>query len=217
MSVTKSAVVLTAALLMAAGCGSTGSSGAAGAPSTPPATSDTGSAPSTPTSSPTTTTTTTTKTSGASGQGAGTARCHSADLKIVWKVDPGGGAAGSQGSYLIFTNTSGRTCTLYGFPGVSFVAGDQGTQVGSAFQRNEGTKKKTVSVAPGKTAYSQLVLVNASVFDKADCKAVQARGFRVYPPEETAAVFVSQSQTACSLPGKGVGVVWPIVAGSPAT
>lgn len=211
MSVSKSAVVLTAALLMAAGCTSTGSNAAAPAPapSTPSATSETGSAPSTPVSSPATT-------KAASGQGAGTTRCRSSDLKIVWKVDPGGGAAGSQGSYLIFTNTSAGTCTLYGFPGVSFVAGDQGTQVGDAFRRNEGPKK-TVSVAPGKTAYSQLVLVNASVYDKADCKPVSARGFRVYPPEETASVFVSQSQTACSAKGKGVGVVWPIVAGSPAT
>jgi hypothetical protein len=112
--------------------------------------------------------------------------------------------------------SSKSTCTLYGFPGVSFVAGDQGKQVGDAFTRVTGSSKKTVSVAPGKQANAQLVLVNPSVYEKSDCKPVAVRGFRVYPPEETAAVFVSASQTACSAPGKGVGVVYAIVAGPPA-
>jgi hypothetical protein len=221
MSVTKPAAVLAAALFLVAGCSSTGNptgSSAASAPAadtpsadTPTASSRTGSAPlSTPSSKSTT--------SSASGQGGGTSRCHTAGLKVSWAADPGGGAAGSQGSFLIFTNTSKSTCTLYGYPGVSFVAGDKGTQVGDAFTRSPGGQQKlTVTVAAGKTAYSQLVLVNEGVYDKAACRPVQVRGFRVYPPDETAAVFVSSPQTACSAKGKGVGRVVPIVAGSPAT
>jgi hypothetical protein len=216
MSFTKPAAVLAAALFLAAGCSSTGKPVAsAPAESTPPATSQAGAAPlSAPSPAPTTRSTT----SSASGQGAGTARCQSSQLKLTWAADPGGGAAGSQGSFLIFTNTSKTTCTLYGYPGVSFVAGDKGTQVGNAFTRSPGGQQKlTVKLAAGKTAYSQLVLVNDGVYDKADCQPEQVRGFRVYPPDETAAVFVSSPRNACSAKGKGVGQVFPIVAGSPAT
>jgi hypothetical protein len=42
---------------------------------------------------------------------------------------------------------------------------------------------------------------------------VAIRGFRVYPPDETAAVFVSQPQQACSVAGHGVGRVQPIASG----
>jgi hypothetical protein len=46
------------------------------------------------------------------------------------------------------------------------------------------------------------------------CDPVAVRGFRVYPPDETTSVFVSQPQTACSAKGKGVGGVAPITLAS---
>jgi hypothetical protein len=46
------------------------------------------------------------------------------------------------------------------------------------------------------------------------CKPVPVRGCRVYPPDETAAVFVSAPQKACSVKNRGVGQVQPIAAGA---
>lgn len=204
------AVVVAATVLMVSGCASGSSTTTA-----PPAatTSPTASAAAGAGSAPSPDATTAKPDSG--GQAAAAiARCRSTDLKVTWTADQGGGAAGSQGSFLIFTNTTSKTCSLYGYPGVSFVAGDQGTQVGDAFTRSEAAKK-TVNVSAGGSAHAQIVTVNWQNYSEGDCKPVSVRGFRVYPPDETAAVFVSQPQTACSAKNKGVGQVFPIVAGQP--
>lgn len=140
---------------------------------------------------------------------AGTPRCHTADLKLTVTADPGGGAAGRHGEFLTFANASSHPCTLYGFPGVSFVAGDQGTQVGDAFTRG-GDAKQKITLTAGAKARATIVLVTPENFDAADCKPVQARGYRVYPPDETASIFVSRPQKACSAKGTGVGEVEPI-------
>jgi len=186
-------------LVALAACSSPGSPSAAPTPSAAPATSvpatsATGAAPAT------------------SAASAGTPRCHTADLKVTDTPDPAGGAAGHHGEFLIFTNSSGHRCTLYGYPGVSFVAGDQGKQVGDAFSRSGGARK-TITLAAGAAAHATIQLVTTGVYDEADCKPAQVRGYRIYPPDETAAVFVSRPQTVCSAKGKGVGQVHPIAAG----
>jgi hypothetical protein len=140
-----------------------------------------------------------------------TARCHIADLKVAVDPNKGGGAAGSQGAYLAFTNRSGKTCTLYGYPGVSFVAGDNGAQVNVPFTRTAGAKS-TIRLAAGGKAYAPILLVDYLNYPAGDCKPVAIRGYRVYPPDETAAVFVSAPQKVCSVKNKGVGRVQPIVA-----
>jgi hypothetical protein len=145
---------------------------------------------------------------GATGSNS-TTRCHTADLKLTIAPDEGGGAAGTEFEALVFTNKSARTCTLYGYPGVSFVTGDNGTQVNDAFTRTDG-EKTTVSLAPGAVAHASIGLPSVANFVAATCKPVAVRGFRVYPPDETAAVFLSAAQQACSTKGQGVGQVLPI-------
>ena len=191
-------------LVALAACSSPSTPSAAPTPTTPgaapassvPATTATGAAPAT----------------SATGTGTAIPRCHTADLKVTDTPDPAGGAAGHHGEFLIFTNSSGHKCTLYGYPGVSFVAGDQGDQVGDAFSRSGGTKK-TITLTAGAAAHATILLVTPGVYDEADCKPEQVRGYRIYPPDETAAVFVSRPQTACSAKGKGVGQIHPITAG----
>jgi hypothetical protein len=138
-----------------------------------------------------------------------TTRCHTADLKVTIAPDEGGGAAGTEFEAVVFTNKSTRTCTLYGYPGVSFVTGDNGTQVNDAFTRTDG-EKKIISLAPGAAAHASIGLPSVANFAAATCKPVPIRGFRVYPPDETAAVFVSAAQQACSTKGHGVGQVLPV-------
>jgi hypothetical protein len=177
-----------------------------------PATSATGAPPSDP--APTTTATTeSTSAATSGGASAGTPRCHTADLKVSVTSDPAGGATNHHGEFLIFANSSAHKCTLYGYPGVSFVAGDQGAQVGAAFIRG-GSGKKTITLAAGAKAHVTIVLVSTGVFEAADCKPVKVRGYRIYPPDETAAIFVSRPQTACSAKDAGTGEVQPVAPGT---
>jgi uncharacterized protein DUF4232 len=98
---------------------------------------------------------------------------------------------------LVFTNRGNRSCELQGFPGVSYVAGDDGHQVGSAAART-GDRGKSVPIAPGGTASAQLRQVNVANFDAATCQPTPVRGLRVYPPGETAAIFVPLGGTGCA-------------------
>ncbi|WP_327003062.1 DUF4232 domain-containing protein [Dactylosporangium sp. NBC_01737] len=124
---------------------------------------------------------------------------------------PGGGSAGSVWSWLIFTNTSGRTCTLYGFPGVSYVTGASGAQINDPAERDGGTPAK-VSLAPGKGAHAVLRTGHPEMFPEETCRPVRAAGYRVYVPDETASVFVPLSRPVCSangVNGTTVSAVYP--------
>jgi Protein of unknown function (DUF4232) len=205
-------VLLTAVPLavLLAGCSSGDKTSAAPTPSVPTAstpaadaTESTGDAPAT-----------TPPTSAGNGTGAAvSSRCHTSELKVTVAADEGGGAAGSNYESLVFTNAGKRTCTIYGYPGVSYVAGDQGTQINDPFQRTAASNKKTISLKPGAAGHATIGIPNYQNYPAADCKASDIRGFRVYPPDETASVFVSQPMKACTVKGKGVGLVYPIVAG----
>lgn len=137
-----------------------------------------------------------------------TGRCHTADLAL--RLGGGDAAAGTQHESLVFTNRSATTCTLYGYPGVSWVTGDQGTQVNDPFERIDANRRTHLTLRPGQHANAVLVTHTAENFPAATCKPIPVRGFRVYPPDETAAIFVPQSQTACSVRGVGLAQVAPL-------
>ena len=109
----------------------------------------------------------------------------------------GDAAAGSVYRPLIFTNTGRATCELHGFPGVSYVAGDDGHQVGPAAEMS-GERGGQVVIAPGRTAMAPLQLVNVQNFDAAVCRPTPVRGLRVYPPGDTTALFVPMDGTGCA-------------------
>jgi len=106
-------------------------------------------------------------------------------------------------------NTGSTTCTLYGYPGVSWVRGSAGTQTGAAAVRSadpSGTEK-VVTLAPGATASAPLDIVDAAVIPPSECKPVAVRGLRIYPPGQQAALFLSLPTAAggygeCSLTTK---------------
>jgi hypothetical protein len=94
---------------------------------------------------------------------------------------------------LRFRNSGSSSCTLDGYPGVSWVAGTDGHQVGAAAQRqsdNSGSAEQAVTLAPGALASAPLDIVDAAVIPPAECKPVPVRGLRVYPPGQTAALFL---------------------------
>ncbi|MFD9739051.1 DUF4232 domain-containing protein [Umezawaea sp. NPDC059074] len=137
---------------------------------------------------------------------SGPAGCKSADLAVTLTPDQGGGGMNKNREVLTFTNKGAAECTLQGSPGVSFVTGDAGTQVGAPATK-EAEGGAVVPLAPGASATSALAITNADVFDPAECAPADVRGLRVYPPGETAAVFVDHQQKACSAPEKSTMVV----------
>lgn len=116
-----------------------------------------------------------------------TPECTSAGLAVT--VAYGDSAMSHTGWNLRFTNVGTKPCVIVGFPGVSYVAGDKGIQVGAAAER-EGKIGPQLTLAPGHTAYSLVIGTVAAVFDPPVCRPTPVRGFRVYPPDQTAAKFV---------------------------
>jgi Protein of unknown function (DUF4232) len=107
------------------------------------------------------------------------------------------GAAGSVIVPLVLTNAGSRTCELRGFPGVSYVTGDDGHQVGAAAAMS-GPRGGEVVLKPGAAAAAQLQLVNVANFDAAVCKPTPVRGLRVYPPGDTTSLYVERAGTGCA-------------------
>ena len=121
--------------------------------------------------------------------------CKANELKP--SIGRGEGAAGTVFRPLRLTNSGGRTCTIQGFPGVSYVAGDDGHQVGPAAFR-EGTKGGVVNLAPGETAFATVGFVQVQNFDPSVCKPTPVRGLRIYPPHDTASLFLPMEGTGCA-------------------
>jgi hypothetical protein len=124
---------------------------------------------------------------GGTASGAGTCTVASLTGSITFG---GGGGAGSQYRNLALRNTGSTACTLQGWPGVSFVGGGNGRQLGAAASLDRGSAHPTVTLAPGATAYAALRVVQAANSEPGACTAVTPDGFRVYPPGSKQALFV---------------------------
>jgi hypothetical protein len=83
---------------------------------------------------------------------------------------------------------------MTGWPGVSFVAGSHGTQVGAPASRQG--RPTLVGLPPGATATA--ILQVADPGDFGSCTMREVRGFRIYPPNQRDAVFVAHAGTACA-------------------
>lgn len=126
-----------------------------------------------------------------------TPRCSTRGLEVWLGVGAGGGQAGSTNYPMEFTNTSGQSCHLYGYPGVS--AELAGHQVGSPARRNNAVAPQTVTLAAGATAHAVLQITDVSALP--GCKPVTAAGLRVYPPGAFTAANIPFRFRACSVAG----------------
>lgn len=192
-------IVVTIATLAAGAC--------TAAPSTPGAPTSTAAAP-TPTSAaastPTPTAVPTSATVRPTSAGA-VPNCATSELKGSLGQEED--AAGSAYAPLLLTNSGTRTCELRGFPGVSYVAGADGHQVGPAAAM-DGPRGGEVVLKPGAAAAAQLQLVNVANFDAAACQPTPVRGLRVYPPGDTASLYIAWAGTGCAItpPGNQLSV-----------
>ncbi len=100
-----------------------------------------------------------------------------------------------------FTNHSGSSCALYGYPGVSFVGDGNGTQLGAAARRSSDGKERTVDLGAGETTTALLQIANAGNFDAKSCAPTTSDGFRVYPPASKTSAYVSYKTQACQRSG----------------
>jgi hypothetical protein len=97
---------------------------------------------------------------------------------------------------LNLTNTGPESCVLRGFAGVSLAADAAGAPIGAPATRDEATAPTDVLLAPGQTGSAILRYTQAGNYP--DCAMVDAAGYRVYPPEDTASLFLPQPTKACS-------------------
>lgn len=173
--------VFTAALLAA--CASSAPSSAGSPTSSAPSSAGSGSSPASATP---------TGASGAPGS------CPTSGLHAVVNRVPGGGAAGTIYVAIDFTNVSGHTCTMYGFPGVSFVTGHPGSQIGAAATRQTTFPSQTVTLPAAGSAHAWLGITDTGNYPPSACRPVTARTVRIYPPNQFAPLYVPFTTTACS-------------------
>ena len=131
---------------------------------------------------------------------AGAAACATSALKVTVPKGQGNAAAGSSYYPIQFANVSGASCTLYGYPGVSFVTAPGGRQIGPAATRNPAAARQLVTVSPGQTAHAEQQVINAENYPPADCGLVTAHWLKIYPPNQTGPAYVSFTAQACSKP-----------------
>jgi hypothetical protein len=137
-------------------------------------------------------------TQSSSAPSAATAGCPSSGLKVVVNVSQAGAAAGSTYYPIKFTNTSGSTCTLFGYPGVSFASGPGGSRIGRAASRNPAGQPVTVTLANGASAHATVQIAEADNYPQSTCKPVTAHWLKVYPPNQTTPLWVNFTTQACS-------------------
>ena len=188
LALTAAALICTAAV---AGCASSGSS-------SQPATSGSTTPASPTTAAPASSSGNTPAVASPSSPAAGPAACPTSSLRV--KLGAAQGYAGGVYVVLDFTNTSGSTCTLYGYPGVSLVSGPPYTQIGLAAKRSTSTPRKLVTLAPGATANAQLQIVDALNYPPASCGPTKATALKIYPPNQTVPVYLPNTSSGCTKP-----------------
>ena len=132
---------------------------------------------------------------------ASTPPCATSGLEVWLGLGVGGAAAGSTYYPIEFTNVTGHTCHLFGFPGVSAIY--EGHQAGSPARwvTSPFFPERTVTLAPGATAHTVLQIVDVANFPAAKCGPVTATALKVYPPGQFSATDILFSFRACSVKG----------------
>ncbi|WP_399893754.1 DUF4232 domain-containing protein [Streptomyces sp. BBFR51] len=104
-------------------------------------------------------------------------RCHTSELRAaVGRVDPG---AGQRNFPVVLTNTSERTCTLYGYPGAAFVDASGG-QLGPDPERTPASPE-TVTLTPGRSAWAGLSFSSPQI---SGARTATPAALLVTPPDE---------------------------------
>ena len=113
--------------------------------------------------------------------------CSMAALRLT--ALRGSGFQGREFAQILFTNKSTKSCTLFGFPGVSLRRA--GALLGQPASR-EPVTPKTVTLRPGESATSDIT-------DFSTCNAPRSDTVRVYPPDSKLFVDLPLDLRGCSI------------------
>jgi Protein of unknown function (DUF4232) len=147
--------------------------------------------------------------SGSAGTAGSASGCQSGNLAVTAGV--GQGTAGSVYATVTFTNHGSRTCTLYGYPGVSVGTGAPFHQVGMGAAENPSPPRELVTLTPGGAASAVLQVADAGNYSTGQCRPKHTSELQVYPPNQTQALDVAYHTTGCAGPVRQltVSVVQP--------
>jgi Protein of unknown function (DUF4232) len=187
-----SRAVLLLCVAVTAGCASAATSSA------PPATSGSASAPASSNPAPSVAVSTAAAAPSPTLTPPATAAAACATSALLVRLGVAEGYAGGADYVIDFTNQSGAACTMYGYPGVSLVTGPPYAQIGLAAQRDNTAPVKLVTLIPGAMATAELQVVDAHNFSPQICRPVSATHLRVYPPNQTAPVYLASTSFGCA-------------------
>lgn len=168
-----------------------------------------------PTTAPITTPTTSGSSATSTTSGPKTNSCATRDLNI--SIGSPNGTAGAIHYVLTYLNAGTSSCTLFGYPGVSFLAAD-GSQIGSPAQRTTGVGFSSVALAPGAVVYSGVSVTDPGI---PPCSSAgSATRVQVFPPGETHAALVVPAGgiAVCSSPNTPSyrsAIIGPLVSSTP--
>ena len=134
--------------------------------------------------------------------------CRTSQLRL--SIGGSEGAAGTQYQPLVLTNQGG-TCTLHGYPGVSFLD-SSGRQIGSPAEMRRAATPRVV-LRPGGRAIATLSIATAANYADSVCRPQQAARVRVYPPGQRAALTAADPVAVCAAPGTGQLHIEPVQRG----
>jgi len=130
---------------------------------------------------------------------------------VVWLDTQSNGAAGTIYYSLKITNLSGRSCRMFGYPGVSAVS-LRGTQLGAPASRAlSSVPERTITLRTGQTATAYLGIHSVINVPRASCRPVTAAGLRVYLPGRTVSKIVPYPFQTCSARGQGSLSISPVI------
>jgi hypothetical protein len=190
--------------LAVAGCSNGSSGGSSNTAATPPSATDTPSASASGSPSETAS-----PTPSFSSTVSATKVCTTAKLNA--SLGQSQGAAGSTIVSIVFKNLGKKACTIYGYPGVSFLD-PNAKQLGQPADRRGG-EQAVVTLGSGDFANAQLRIPDPGNFDPADCNAATSASLKVYPPGETEFLQLNFAMSVCTTE-EGRAVVQPVVPGT---
>ncbi|MEU9207324.1 DUF4232 domain-containing protein [Streptomyces sp. NPDC048415] len=142
--------------------------------------------------------------SASSGTASGSSRCHTSELRAsVGANNPG---AGQENFPVVLTNSSGRTCTVRGYPGAAFVDAS-GKQLGPDPRRSSSTPT-TVTLAPGHSAWAGLTFSNPEI---SGARTATPAALLVTPPDEKDSLKVTWTQGKVPVSGNASSVSLTVV------
>jgi Protein of unknown function (DUF4232) len=139
--------------------------------------------------------------------------CKSTALSVLLETPT---VAGRSANYPIeFINDSGASCTLDGFPDVSFATGsDYSNPVGPTATWNNGSPEHLVTIPPEGTATAMLSMENAKDL-ASGCRQTRVTGILIHPPGLRSLVRVPFSGLTCANPRFHVLTVDAVRTGTP--